>query len=219
MNTLKNMIKISEGFSYSVNVKYDMYDVGKLASYIPTEKTIDIIKSYCLNDNGSYIIVGSYGTGKSHLMALLANISGGKYKKSDYQRLIEKVVSKDKRTGKLLKQKIHDDRKKLVIFPSHLAKDFEQALLLGINEALQREEITDIFIDSYFKSIKSKLAEWESEYIRTYDKFFDILEKEYHIKRRNYIDGIDNFKKIILKSSPEFFPELQRVHLFALWRN
>ena len=44
MNKLTEIIHPIEGFQYSVNIAYDIYDDKKIASYIPTKSALRIIE-------------------------------------------------------------------------------------------------------------------------------------------------------------------------------
>lgn len=84
MNTLSKIITPIEGFQYSVNIAYDIYDEKKIKSYIPSVGSLQIIEDVLAStDNRSTdrarILTGSYGKGKSHLILyILALLSGQK---------------------------------------------------------------------------------------------------------------------------------------------
>ena len=44
MNKIAEIIHPIEGFQYSVNIAYDIYDDKKIASYIPTQSSLRIIE-------------------------------------------------------------------------------------------------------------------------------------------------------------------------------
>ena len=75
MNKIANIIHPIEGFQYSVNIAYDIYDNKKIGSYIPSKSSLHIIEEILLSTenkstNRARILTGSYGKGKSHLILI-----------------------------------------------------------------------------------------------------------------------------------------------------
>ena len=73
MNNLYKIIKPLEGFQYSVNIAYDIYDDKKIKSYIPSYSSLQIIEDLLAStenksNDRARILTGSYGKGKSHLI-------------------------------------------------------------------------------------------------------------------------------------------------------
>ena len=48
---MSKMIKAAEGFQYSVNISYDLYNDTKLKNFIPTEMALDLIESVLQSTN------------------------------------------------------------------------------------------------------------------------------------------------------------------------
>ena len=89
MKGLYKMIKPLEGFQYSVNIAYDIYDDKKIKSYIPSCSSLQIIEDLLASTENkstdrARILTGSYGKGKSHLilysLALLAGRDASLFK-------------------------------------------------------------------------------------------------------------------------------------------
>ena len=75
-NKLSKVIKPSAGFQYSVNIQYDLENETKLSSYIPLQKSADLLQTILRSlqpqsTERSRLLIGSYGTGKSHFSAVL----------------------------------------------------------------------------------------------------------------------------------------------------
>ena len=76
---LSEFIKISPGFKAAVNLRNERDNLSKVAGYIPTEVAREIILDFAKKlhpttpDLRSRIIMGTYGTGKSHLALVLLN--------------------------------------------------------------------------------------------------------------------------------------------------
>lgn len=82
---LKDHIEVAKGFQTSVNIAYDLHDANKVASFIPTMSSLDIIEDVLLSTapnstDRARILIGAYGKGKSHIILVLLSIL-------DYKRL------------------------------------------------------------------------------------------------------------------------------------
>ena len=43
-----DFIKGNESFQYSINIQYDLMNLNKIKGYIPTRKSIEILREYLL---------------------------------------------------------------------------------------------------------------------------------------------------------------------------
>lgn len=208
MMDIKDIVSVSKNFVPAVKVEHHINDIEKLRSYIPTEKSIDIIRNFCINESGSNVIIGSYGSGKSHLVAFLANLMGGNYRIEDYRELINKTRNIDEETARLLEERIKRRGKRLVVIPPYNAENFEQAILIGIFKALNREGYGYIPIQSSFVKAKDEIYNWKNKFPATYDKFFDIIEKEYFIEEEKFQYGIEKFDSEYYKIFLNVYPRV-----------
>lgn len=192
---IKDIVSVSKKFVPAVKVEHHINDIEKLKNYIPTEKSIDIIRNFCINENGSNVIIGSYGSGKSHLITLLSNLMCGNYEPKDYGDLINKIKEIDEETAYLLSNRIKKREKRFVIIPPYNSGDFEQAILIGISKALEREGYDYIPIESSFAKAKEQIENWKDNFSETYDSFFNIVEKEYFIEKEQFICGLETFDR------------------------
>ena len=193
MNKYKKFVHISKDFVPAIKVEHHLYDIEKLMSYIPTEKSIDIIRNFCINENGSNVIIGSYGSGKSHLTTLLANIMSGQYKSDEYKKLSNRIRNIDEETADLFDKRIKKRNKRFVIIPPYNSENFEQAILLGISKALKREGYEDVVIESSFSKVIKEIENWEKNFPQTLDEFNHIIEYEYFTKKEKFIKEIESF--------------------------
>lgn len=98
MSNLDKIITPIEGFQYSVNIAYDIYDDKKIRSYIPSNSSLQIIEDILAStDNKSTdrarILTGSYGKGKSHLILYILALLAGR-DKALFSTAIEKAKLK-----------------------------------------------------------------------------------------------------------------------------
>ena len=76
---MNEMIKIEDGFQYSVNIAYDLQNKKKLQSFIPTHDALKFIEEILLSTKSdsterARVLVGAYGKGKSHLVLTVLNL-------------------------------------------------------------------------------------------------------------------------------------------------
>ncbi len=219
MYLLDDIVNVSKGFIPSIKIEYHMANTEMLKNYVPTEKAIDIIRNFCINKYGSNVVIGSYGSGKSYLMSLIANIMSGGYSLKDYEEFIKKVENIDDETSVLLSKRIKDKKKRLVIIPTYYSEGFEQAMLIGISKALEREGLDNFVVKSSFKKAKDEIKKWNEKFPKAYEEFFRIVEEEYFIKKDIFISGIENFNKRYYEIFVEIYPKVTSGAKFFYYDN
>lgn len=166
-----DLVKINENFQYSVNLQFDLYNINKIKNYILTNDGCEILKFYASSiladkKNRSTTLVGPYGKGKSHLLLVLLTLISD-YEKQDIKIIdgfIDHVKSMDNELYKLL-TRIRSEKIKLlpVIINSNYG-DLNQAFLLGLTEAFERENIDGLVINTYFDLAYNVIINWEHDY-------------------------------------------------------
>jgi len=167
MLKIKDCVKLSTGFSTSVDVQSDLEDHKKVAAFIPTSKSNDVIYDMARNldvqeRNRARVIAGTYGTGKSHLALILARLYRDGMNSRGLSSVIEKLrhiwpdtVSRltEKRnqlTGKFL----------LVLLERDIwGGQFDDALLHGLQVALDREGLESLIPDTVYTAALLRIEE------------------------------------------------------------
>lgn len=171
---MTNTIKILDTNKYSINVKDDYLDIKKINSYYPTYKNMLILDKF-LNiikkqNQGSVILSGAYGTGKSYLISVLLNILSGKYK--DYDYFIEKAKLKYNISATMDN---FLDKKHFIVFADSNYKDFSKAILSGIHNTIKQENL-DIKLSTTFEIIEEKIKNWKNNHTKTYNRMIKYLK-------------------------------------------
>lgn len=178
-------LKINETFQYSINLQFDINNINKIKEYIPTTDSCEILEHYFDsifgNFNKSTILVGPYGKGKSHLLLVLLTLLND-YKDEDIDA-IENLLGKIKDINPNLYTKIRTLRdKKAKFMPVIINSNYNninQAFLLALTESLEREEIDDIVINTYFDVALGIINKWKRENDKEIiSKFKTCLEKK-----------------------------------------
>lgn len=179
---LKDFITTSPGFQYSINIKYDLHNDQKVANYIPLKQTVelfkDVIKSSEVGEtNRSRLIVGSYGTGKSHLSTVLLSILAKNHSLDKYDLLLEKIgnLSPDDKEIVLSELK---SKKLLPVIVTGEGMDFDQALLLGLVSSLRDVGLDNIIPNTTFSVALEQILTWQKVYPNAYNNLIEFLEKQ-----------------------------------------
>ena len=179
------ILKINETFQYSINLQFDINDIKKIQEYIPTKDSCQVLENYVDSLLGDFskatTLIGPYGKGKSHLLLILLTIFND-YRKED-EEILEKLFEKIKNVNEDLYIKINKIRsqkiKYMPVIINSNYNDMNQAFLLALTEALDRENITDMIADTYFSIALKVIKKWEQhEYKDVLDKFEKCLKEE-----------------------------------------
>ncbi|MGL5936102.1 MAG: hypothetical protein ACRCZI_10845 [Cetobacterium sp.] len=173
MNKVIEITKVG----FSVNIERDYSDNQKINSYIPTEKNVKLLaklaKSVLNKKNGSYILSGAYGSGKSYFLSVLLNLLSVKNEKeidiflnrADEKFPIKEICSK------------FNGEKYLVVFAKDRFQSYEKAILHGILEAIKRENL-DVSLNLESKIILNKIDFWTENHSKIISKFEDRLNNK-----------------------------------------
>lgn len=216
MNTLSKIITPIEGFQYSVNIAYDIYDEKKIKSYIPSVGSLQIIEDVLAStDNRSTdrarILTGSYGKGKSHLILyILALLSG--QKASLFSTAINKAEKENPCLAKNIQAYLSSGKKLLPVIVSINSLDIKATLLQCLDTALRKAGLSQIMPTTFFDAAIAKIVSWKEKFPDTYLAFEKATGRqgiEFIRSLKNYDQSCyDLFVKIYpsLTSGSEFNP-------------
>lgn len=217
----KDIIGVNENFQYSVNLQFDINNISKIKEYIPTKDACELLKQYfnsVINSkNRASMLIGPYGKGKSHLLLVLITLLSN-YNLED-EKEINNLINKIKRVDEELYNILIEIRtKKIKLMPiiinSNYA-DLNQAFLLALSEALERENISDIVVKTYFDIALNVILKWEERDTEITEQLKKCLaEQDYTLKElkqglksysEKYYDAFKNVYSCILHGQ-EFNP-------------
>lgn len=209
----EKMLKVSPGFQYSVNIKYDIENAQKISSYIPTEKAImfleELVKS--LEDSSkdrARLLIGPYGTGKSHLVAVFGALLEAKLPLEVFKPILEKLsASGMTELVNLLESRIGRDRYLTVIINGN-GKNLEQSLLIGLDQSLKSAGISELLPDTVFKYILETIDLWEKTFINTFEQFEKLLFIKYSMTIKDFRLLIEEFNHKAYTILKDLYPSL-----------
>lgn len=195
-----DLIGVNENFQYSVNLQFDINNIEKIKEYIPTKDGCELLKNY-LNSvmygkNRATTLIGPYGKGKSHLLLVLITLLDD-YEEEDI-KYIDNFIFKIKKIDIELYEmliKVRKERQKMmpVIINSNYG-DLNQAFLLALSEALKREKLSDVIVNTYFDVAIKVIEKWEEKYKDAIDEIKKCL-KEYGCNLKELKQGLKNYSE------------------------
>ncbi|MHA1795420.1 MAG: hypothetical protein ACTSUK_04865 [Promethearchaeota archaeon] len=191
MAKISEVVKIYPGMANTVNLKFEFLNLEankrRMMGYKPIrshrEIFLKIAKSFLPNENKVHLLVGHYGTGKSHLLLMLANYFSQTLEMPELKEFFKNFDKVDKNISKQI-QSLRGDGRYLVVIPDYESQeDFSENLLSALEEAFVRENFEQE-IDSVYKEALRVLEQWESEEragkdpLHKFSAFQEALEKE-----------------------------------------
>jgi hypothetical protein len=205
---LKEFIRISPGFKAAVNLRKERDNLAKVAGYIPTEVAREIILDFAKKlhpttpDLRSRIVMGTYGTGKSHLALVLLNLFLRSLETKELQTVSEKL---DPDTRAVLKQ-----HRRAVPGP-YLAVNLYgdeghigDSLMMGLRRALMEANLENILPPTAFDSAIDRIQEFE----RKHPDGFEILKQKVAERGKT----IDELKARLLEYQKDSFDLFRDVY-------
>jgi hypothetical protein len=175
---LSDFIHISPGFKAAVNLQNDRNNLEKVGGFIPTEVAKEIIldlarKLHPTSDLRSRIIMGTYGTGKSHLALVLLNFFVRSLETKQLQKVIEKLDPDTK--GVLIQLRELVPEKFLVVNLYGDAGNIADSLMMGLRQALEAEGLAGLLPSSAFDAALSRIEEIEKKFPESFTLLKDEL--------------------------------------------
>lgn len=196
----RDIIDVNENFQYSVNLQFDINNIEKIKEYIPTKDGCELLKSY-LNSiihgkNRATTLIGPYGKGKSHLLLVLITLLDD-YEKEDISYINEfmlKIKRTDEELYEMIKSIRKDNQKVMPVIINSNYGDLNQAFLLALSEALERENLSDVIVNTYFDVAVKVIEKWEENYKDAIDEIKKCL-KEYDCSLKALKSGLKNYSE------------------------
>jgi len=208
---LSELISISPGFHRSVNVKYDIHNEEKVASYVPTERAEAVMEHVLSAINGgsgagASMLVGSYGTGKSHLAAFLGSLLGKQVPASRFAPVLEKIKRPE------VKEQLHRELeivKPCLVVPVSGGDEYDlrQLLLVSLKRTLEENGLSLEIRSSYTAALRF-INRWATDFPATYRALQEALARTHLRTMDNLVQGLRRFDPAALHFFTEVYPEL-----------
>lgn len=174
------LVKSSENFQSSVNLQFDLDKKDKIDKYIPTVQSVQILKRYLSaiyykknKKDHATVLIGPYGRGKSHLLLILSSIINcNDISNNHIKSLIDRLDKVDSEAAELA-TKVATEKRLLPVIISCNHTNINQSFLLALKEALEKNDLNDLFPETYFEAAVSAINRWE----KSYEYAFKLLKK------------------------------------------
>ena len=186
-----DFLGIKQGFQASINLEYDLNNIEKIKSYIPTEQSVqvigDFLHSYYYSNGANSratVLVGPYGRGKSHLLLVLSALTSLDLLSDEpdswivLEELCDKITNVNSEVGHLAKSIVNSHIRTLPVIINSNSADINQAFLLAINSALLKAGLQELLPSTYFDSALSIIEKWSDSFPKAYKTLQNELRKE-----------------------------------------
>ncbi|MBP6281401.1 MAG: hypothetical protein KA384_05040 [Leptotrichiaceae bacterium] len=215
---MKRIVEILDTNNYSVNIKADYKNLKKINAYYPSFRNLRLLDKFLSNieknEDGSVILSGAYGTGKSHFTSIFLNILDKGFKVDNFKNFLgksEKIYPIEE------KLKIFESKKYFVVFIDDTVNEFSKALLLGIINS-SKEVGLELNLATNYEIIERKIKNWQENYNDTFKLFSKKLkieisqDKFYTLLQEKDKKAIEIFKKIYKEMfAGESFSALEKI--------
>lgn len=181
MYALKDLLEIDRQFQTAVNLRLDREDEKKLAAYLPTSSSVQVLSRYLrsiLDKKGgnASLLIGPYGKGKSHLLLVLLAALEQRFPDA-IARTAQRVEEVDPECGALLRRAA-SGKPYLSVLLTDTGENLNAAFLIALQEALERSGFKELAPDSYYTEALRTLKRWKTEFPDTYERFSVLISRE-----------------------------------------
>ena len=171
MSRIADVVKLKSGYANFVELKSAFEaaqeNADRMAMYRPTKAHRIAFERICRglsqpNDKKFYLLSGSYGTGKSHLCLMTANVLSRSSGDPEIAGFYENYAKLDPDKAKLLKNIRKDGQYFVAICDYHSGRHFEDVVMKAVFEACKSKGL-NAGIDTEFDEAERQLNEWEKK--------------------------------------------------------
>ena len=171
MSKIQDVVKLKSGYANFVELKSAFEaaqeNADRMAMYRPTKAHRVAFERICRglyqpNDKKFYLLSGSYGTGKSHLCLMTANVLSRSSGDPEIAGFHENYAKLDPEKAKLLKNIRKDGQYLVAICDYHSGRHFEDVVMKAVFDACKAKGL-DAGVETEFDEAERQLAEWEKK--------------------------------------------------------
>jgi len=171
MAKISDVVKLKSGYANFVELKSafeaSQENADRMAMYRPTKAHRTAFERICRglyqpNDKKFYLLSGSYGTGKSHLCLMIANILSRSSGAPEITGFYDNYNKLDAEKAKLLKNIRKDGQYLVAICDYHSGRHFEDVVMKAVFDACKTRGL-NTGMETEFDEAERQLAEWEKK--------------------------------------------------------
>jgi len=171
MAKIAEVVKLKSGYANFVELKSafeaSQENADRMAMYRPTKAHRVAFERICRglsqpNDKKFYLLSGSYGTGKSHLCLMTANVLSRSSGAPEIAGFYENYAKLDSEKAKLLKNIRKDGQYLVAICDYHSGRHFEDVVMKAVFDACKSMGLST-GVETEFDEAERQLAEWQQK--------------------------------------------------------
>lgn len=221
---IKDLVQVKSGYSAQVDLGLEFRNVSKnrarIAQYMPIaahRKAFErIARALNVNDKRSYLVTGNYGTGKSHLLLMLANYFMLSSRQTPMKEFFENYAAKDPEQADKLGAARANGRYLVALCDYESRDDFAEVVLRAITSALREEGLEDELNTPFDQAVR-KLDALEKEskdgtaLVNYYELFTQQLKERYpQFTMPKLRDSLQNFDREALQTFRSLHQQILR---------
>ena len=165
-----DLIRQEGEYTYSANIQFDITNDTKLLRFIPNETSIELFRDYFTDmtrnspNNHARILYGSYGTGKSHFLTVLAQILEKDFITGvAFTTLLERIKAYDSALAHDIESFTSDNsRRPFLVVPIVFDfDDFDRCIYFSLKKKLDSIGV-NIQYKTFFDQALTLLEQWKS---------------------------------------------------------
>lgn len=210
---MKNMLEVAEGFQYSVNIGFDLYDSAKLKSFIPTKSALRLIEEILLSTDNTAtdrarVLVGAYGKGKSHIvLTILALLMRRDLRL--FSNLLPKL-QEDPKLHQLVQNYYASGNKLLPVVITGSNTSIPQAFLLALQRTLAENDLLDVMPETNYKAACKVISKWRADFPATYKQFTAMIS----LPVDKFVAELQSFNATCYEEFERLYPQLTAGSVF-----
>ncbi len=202
---------MKQSFKPSINIKYDFNTNNLLDYYIPTPTHIEAINKISQsildsNQPHNHIIIGAYGTGKSLLGLLIANLISNAFSATKLNKLKKAFSKYDDSIEQNINRLQFSEIKYFPVFLNGNEGLLQNAILLNTYDVLKKNKV-EIVTKNKSTQIFQTISLWEREFPETLEKFKYLL-KDYGKTFKVFLSEIELLNEETLKLFETLYSQL-----------
>lgn len=199
-------------FKTSVNVKFDIGDADFIHRYLPTpshgDALLGLTKAFLSeSENAAHIMIGPYGSGKSLVATLLANMTAKAVDQDDMKLLVRKFEKVHQGIFNNLQEIYRLDKRYIPVTLNGDEGSFAEALVRQILRALEEEKIS-VEVAGVAETISEIIKNWKKEFPDTYHKFLTELQNRGYQEVKSWLAQVNQLSQAEIQWFEEIYREL-----------
>jgi hypothetical protein len=209
-----HMISVEQAYQYSVNIKYDLNNPARVRSYVPTESFVnlvdDVIQSLKpFSTDRARIVIGPYGTGKSHLVTVLAALLRKHLGPQDYKRFLYNLCASGYEDfADKVSLLLQEPPFMVVILDAGEQEPLHHVFRRGLKRALLEAGLVGLMPHTVFQSVEDTIDKWREQYPKTLDRFEELIGSEHGLELNAFLAMVEECDSRAVEIFRIAFPQL-----------